>query len=326
MFWLIITKTPLRISFFGGGTDLKEFYKNGYGAVLGTTINQYVYVNVNTRFESGIRASYSKTEIVEDSSKICHPLIREGLLKMKIKSGVEVVTIADVPGTGTGLGSSGSTMVGLVNGLSHFIEKPYDKEAIARISCDIEINKLKNPIGKQDQYFAAYGGFSYIKFNADETVLIEKLDVNSNTLSELEGNILCFYTGISRRSAQVLSDVRKKIVINEKILYEIRDQTNLARQLLKKDDLTKFGELLDFQWSLKKKLSPSISNDLIDSYYRRAIEAGAIGGKLNGAGGGGFFTLYCEKRHQERVREKLKDLKELHVSFEKNGSALVFSN
>lgn len=321
---MIITRTPLRISLFGGGTDFKEFYKKDYGAVLGFSINKYVNVIINKRFEQNVRASYSKTENVDRSSDLKHELIRESLLHMGIENGIEVVTVADVPGTGTGLGSSSSTLVGLLAGLSHYIQKPLDKESLARLACDIEINKIKSPIGKQDQYFAVFGGLSYLRFNADESVYMEKFNTNSNLVEELQNNILCFYTGIPRNSHGTLSEQRARIEDSNNFLYEIRSLADASRDLLKNNDLAKFGQMLHKGWELKKKLASNVTNDVIDSYYRRAIDAGALGGKISGAGGGGFLTLYCEKKYQQKVRESLKELKELEMNIVESGSSLIF--
>ncbi len=322
---MIVTRTPLRISFFGGGTDFYDFYKKDYGAVIGTTIDKYVYVLANSRFESEIRASYSKTEIVKNSSKIQHPLIREGLLHYKIKNGLELVTIADVPGTGTGLGSSSSTMVGILHTLGLFSKKRPSKHYLAKNSSDIEINKLKEPIGKQDQYFASFGGLSYIKFNSDRTVKVSKVNISNKILSELEENILCFYTGIRRKSSKSLSYQKKNIPQNFKNLLKIREQADLGLDLLKSGDLTQFGILLDDAWTEKKKLSPFISNPTVDSFYKKAIDSGALGGKLNGGGYGGFLTFYCEKKYHSKVRTSLKELTELKLNFENKGTIQLIS-
>lgn len=322
---MLLTKTPLRISFFGGGTDFQGFYKNIYGAVLGMAINKYVYVLTNARFESNVRASYSRTEIVPDSSEIKHELIRESLLQMGVRTGIEVVTIADIPGSGSGLGSSSSTLVGLLTNFSHFTQRPFERNKIAELACEIEINKLGNPIGKQDQYFASFGGLRYFRFNSDESVNVQKISLSSNTLNELQENILCFYTGIQRSSSKILATQKKMITTNKNILYKIRNMADTAKDILKDGDLTKFGEMLNEGWKLKKKLSSGISNELIDHYYKLAIEAGAMGGKISGAGGGGFLTLYCEKKNQVKVRESLKNLHELKIGIDEAGTSIVFS-
>jgi D-glycero-alpha-D-manno-heptose-7-phosphate kinase len=320
---MIISRTPLRISFFGGGTDIPSFYQKDYGAVVGIGINKYVYVIVNPRFESDIRLSYSKTEIVKNPKEISHDLARESLLKFGIKSGIEIVTIADVPGSGTGLGSSGSTLVGMLNSLSCYVNDPLEKHELSESSCDIEINTLKQPIGKQDQYFAAYGGLSYFRFEPDGTVLRKKVDISKKNLQELESNILCFYTGISRNSSDILKKQENNIPKNFKILQKMRDQAENAIPILKKGDLTAFGTMLNDGWTLKKKMSNSVSNTVIDRYYDRALSSGALGGKISGAGGGGFLTLYCEPQYRENVRNALHPLKELEVGIDKYGSLII---
>lgn len=302
-----------------------EFYKKDYGAVLGFAIDKYVYVSINRRFESTIRASYSKTESVNNSSELKHELIRESLLYYGINNGVEVVTVADVPGTGTGLGSSSSTLVGLITAISHFTEKLVNKEDVAKLACFLEIEKIKSPIGKQDQYFATFGGLSYFRFHADESVLVEKLEPSKTVMHELQENILCFYTGIPRISSAILSEQKDRVENNEQILYDIRKLADDARDSLKNGDLTKFGEMLNIGWQLKRKLASAISNDVINAYYDRALKAGALGGKINGAGGGGFLTLYCEAAHRQKVRESLSNLKELNVKIDHMGSTLIFS-
>lgn len=321
---MIITRTPLRISLFGGGTDFRDFYKREYGAVVGFTLNKYVYVMTHKRFERSIRAGYSKIEIVKHTSELQHDLIREGLHHMKIKGPIDVSTIADVPATGTGLGSSGSVMVGILTALSHYTKKYLKKEEIARIACNIEINKLKRPIGKQDQYFAVYGGLCYFRFNPDESVYMERLNLTKHTTTELRNNLLCFYTGVGRKSHNILLEQKNQISNNLAFLHDIRDLADTARSSLKKGDIMKFGEMLNKGWELKKNLSSNISSNLIDSYYKKAIGAGAVGGKINGAGGGGFLTLYCEKRHQQKVRQALRELQEIDIDISNLGSTVVF--
>lgn len=323
---MIITRTPLRISLFGGGTDFRDFYKKDYGSVLGFSIDKYVYVMANKKFDSFVRAGYSITENVDDSSKLKHDLIRESLLHTGIEKGIEISTMADVPSTGTGLGSSSSLLVGILTALTNYAKKLIDKNSLAELACDIEINRLKHPIGKQDQYFATFGGLSYFRFNSDESVNVEKFNLNESLIRELESNILCFYTGIQRSSSEILLDQKYNMESSYNLLCQIRDLADIARDLLKNGDLTKFGEMLNKGWELKKKLSSNVSNDLIDSYYQKAIKAGAVGGKINGAGGGGFLTLYCEKRYQERVRESLKELREMKIRIEEAGSLPIFSD
>lgn len=320
---MIITRTPLRISFFGGGTDLPEFYKKEYGAVLGIGINKHVYVLANERFESTVRASYSQTEIVESSDKIRHNLIRESLLYFGIKNKVEVVTVADIPSSGTGLGSSSSTLVGLLNALSCYVNNPLEKNELAEISSDIEINKLFQPIGKQDQFFASFGGISYFRFNEDGTVKREKIQVHKNTLTELEENLVCFYTGMGRDSSKILSEQSAEMESKRKILSEMRDQAEEGKRIIHQGDLSKFGQMLNHGWDLKKQLVKGITNETIDMYYKKGMRAGAMGGKLSGAGGGGFITFYCEKEHQKSLRHDLAELTEMKIGVDRFGSMVI---
>jgi D-glycero-alpha-D-manno-heptose-7-phosphate kinase len=323
---LIITKTPLRISFFGGGTDMATFYKKHGGAVIGSAIQKYVYVIINERFESDVRASYSKTEIVKNAQQIKNDLIRESLLFFKKYNKLEIVTIADVPGSGTGLGSSSSTLVGLLNAIGEYSNISLTKKKMAENACDIEIKKLSNPIGKQDQYFATYGNLSYLQFKENGNVTVKKIKISKNTKRDLEKNIICFYTGFSRTGSKILQHQSQKSSKNESILLEIKNQAEEGKRILEKGDLSKFGEMLNEGWELKKKLSNKITNSKIDNYYKKAINAGAIGGKINGAGGGGFLTFYCEPKNQLKVRNSLKSLKELDFKIEENGSRRFFSD
>ena len=317
---MLIIRSPLIFSFFGGGTDIQEYYKRDYGCVLGEAINKYVYVIVNNRFDKDIRVSYKENEIVSDVDEIKHKIIRESLKEFGIYEGVEVVTIGDVPGTGTGLGSSSSLTVGLCNAFSLVIGKPLRREELAEVSCYLEIEKNRSPIGKQDQYFATYGGILFLRFDKDERVAVERLNLNNNTKRELEENFLGFYTGISRKSDTILVKQKKRTSINIPFMDQMKDLAEQGRDCLRDNDLADFSQLLDKGWELKKSLVPEISNDAIDSLYKKAIEAGATGGKLSGAGSGGFLFFYCEPKYHEKVRESLKNLKELDFGIDDSGS------
>lgn len=302
---------------------MADFYMKDYGAVLGIGISKYVYVLANERFEPTVRASYSKTEIVETSDKIQHNLIRQSLLHFGIQNKIEVVTIADIPSTGTGLGSSSSTLVGLLNALSCYVHNPLEKHELAEISSDIEINKLQQPIGKQDQYFAAFGGLSYFRFAKDGKVTREKIHVPKNTLAELEDNLVCYYTGAGRDSTKILQEQHDKIGENHKIMIEMRDQAEEGKKVIQKGDLTKFGEMLNRGWNLKKQLARGITNESIEGFYEKGLRAGALGGKLSGAGGGGFITFYCEKKRQDSLREAMSGLQEMKIRIDRFGSMVL---
>jgi len=322
---MIISRTPFRISFAGGGTDLQAYYKSGYGAVISSTVDKYMYIHVNKRFDHTIRVSYSKTEIVETVDEIRHPIVREALKLVGVTQGVEVTSAADVP-AGTGMGSSSSFTVGLLNALYAYIGKHTDAETLASQACHIEIDILKEPIGKQDQYIAAYGGLQYIRFNADETVFVDPVICSKDIKSRLGDMLMMFYTGLIRSAGEILSKQSKETGNKIEHLTKMRDLAGKMREILIRDDndLDKFGELLHEGWMLKRGIVSDISNDIINSYYERALKAGAIGGKLLGAGGGGFILLYCPQNKQENVRKELAELKELPFKLEPQGSKIIY--
>ena len=322
---MIISRTPLRISFVGGGTDLKTFYEVEPGAIVGTTINKYIYIAVNRPLDETIKVSYWKTEIVDSIDQVEHSITRETLKFMGLTSNVEVVSIPDTP-PGTGLGSSGSFTVGLLNALYAYKSIFASKERLAKEACNIEIALLGAPIGKQDQYLAAYGGLQYIQFNPDDSVFVEPIVYPNSAKRELESNLMLFYTGQARDASLILAKQQAKT--KEPAKFELlKKMKGLALEIKKLltegGELRKFGELLHEEWMNKKRLVDGISNERIDEYYERALTAGAIGGKISGAGGGGFLLLYCEKDNQHAVREALRELKEVDFLFESQGSTII---
>jgi len=323
---MIITRTPFRISFVGGGTDLPEFYRLEPGAVVSTAINKYMYVAVNQRFTDAIRVSYyTKTEIVDSVDEIRHPLVREALKLVGITKGIEIASIADVH-AGAGLGSSGSFTVGLLNALYAYKGVLKSAEALAREACHIEIDTLGEPIGKQDQYIAAYGGFRYLQFNPDETVSTEPIIWSKENEHELAQNLLLFYTGEVREASSILGEQKENTQRGKKMdsLKKLRDMAfALKEQLNNNASPHVLAEFLHQGWILKKQLASGISNDKIDRYYEEALGAGALGGKVSGAGGGGFLLLYCPKEKQPELRESLA-LRELEFSFEPEGSKIIY--
>lgn len=321
---LIISRTPFRISFVGGGTDLEAYYQHGYGAVLSTAIQKYMYVTVNERFEDEIRVSYRQTELVDEVSEIEHDLVREAMRYTGVDGGVEVVTIGDVPGRGTGLGSSSSLTVGLLNALHAYRGEHASEERLAREACEIEIDILDEPIGKQDQYAAAYGGLNYIQFNKDGTVEVDPILLDPETRKALESRVMAFFTGMTRDSSEILEEQEQKSDEEKReVLDRMRDQAEHLRDALREGDLTGFGDLLHEGWELKKQLASDITNPTLDEYYEKARKAGARGGKISGAGGGGFFTLYVDPGRQDEVREALPDLTEMTVEFAPQGSKII---
>lgn len=323
---MIITQTPLRISFFGGGTDFKDYYRlNKGGTVLSTAINKCIYVIIKKRFDDKIYINYSRKEIIDSVDKIRHDLVRETMRKTGIDKGVEITTLADVPSEGTGLGSSSSVTVGLLNTFYLYQVQSQPAAILARQACQIEIDILKRPMGKQDQYSAAFGNLNLIKFNPDDTVTLQHLSLDKEVKRELEANLMLVYTGITRSSSDILSKQKKNIKDKISVLNDIRDMVEEGKEYLIKGKLDDFGKLLHQGWERKKILAQGINNPLIEEIYQAARKAGALGGKISGAGGGGFLLLYCPLKQQSRVRKTLKNLRELPFRFEKEGTKAIFN-
>lgn len=321
---MIISKTPFRISFFGGGTDLKDYYKNNYGAVVSTTIDKYIYITVNKRFEDSIRVSYSKTEIVDSVDEIQHPIVRNAMKLVGIHGGIEITSIADIPAK-TGLGSSSTFTVGLLNALYAYKGIYVSAERLASEACKIEIEMLGEPIGKQDQYAAAYGGLNYIQFNSDDSVFVEPIICSKETKKYLNNNLMLFYTGMTRSTGEILEDQKKNTVSKYEVLTNMRDMSKSFKNIIScGKDLNSIGKLLGDAWNLKKQMSNRISNGVIDEYYEKALVNGALGGKILGAGGGGFLLLYCEPNNQEKLRNALNELSYIPAKFEVQGSKIIF--
>lgn len=322
---MIMVRTPFRVSFAGGGSDLQDFYfKNGYGAVLSTTIDKYMYVMIHPYFHDKIRIKYSKTEDVNEIDKIQHPLVRECLRTVGIQKGIEITSIADVP-AGTGVGSSSAFTVCLLHALYAYKGCYITKEQLAREACRIEIDILKEPIGKQDQYAASYGGLNYIKFNQDETVFVEHTVIKPEIKKKLERNLLVFYVGNERKASVILNE--QKGNMGKKGKYEIVKKmvelTAKMKKSLNEGDINIFGKILHQGWTFKKELASNISNPMFDRYYAMALKAGALGGKILGAGGGGFFLFYCEQKYHNGLRMALK-LRELKFKFDSEGTKILF--
>lgn len=323
---MIISRTPLRLSFVGGGTDFSGFYKDAGGAVVSTAIDKYMYVTVNKRFDDEIRVSYSVTEIVDHVDKLKHELIREAMKLTKVTKGVEITTIADVPSRGTGLGSSSALTVGALNALYAYKGIYASAERLAREACRVEIGLLKQPIGKQDQYIAAYGGIQHIEFHPNEEVWVDPVIVPWEIRKRLEENLMLFFTGMTRQAAAILGSQKSKIHQNNELLKRMKEQVAELRRCLcdAPKELDQFGRILHQNWLLKRQLADGISNRFIEDMYARAREAGVIGGKVAGAGGGGFLLLYCPKEKQNLVRSVLKEVKELKFCFEPQGSKIIY--
>lgn len=324
---MIISRTPLRMSFVGGGTDLPAFYQEEPGAVVSTAINKYIYITVNKKFDSQVRASYSQTEIVEKASQLEHELIRESLKKAGVSNGVEITSLSDIPSSGTGLGSSSSYTVGLLNALSAYKGRHVDAKRLAEEACEIELNILGKPIGKQDQYAAAFGGFQYYQFNPDGTVFVDPIVTNLITKKALDSSLIMFYTGVTRSANDILKEQSRNIVddqMKRRVLRQMKQQADEMRRSLQANNLDAFGEVLHAGWLLKKQLAGGISNKKIDGWYELARQNGAIGGKLLGAGGGGFFVFYAHPDRHQAITKALKDLRPFDFRFEPQGSKIIF--
>ena len=325
---MIVSCAPFRVSFAGGGSDVAQFYRRRRGAVLSCAIAKYAFVVVHPYFNAAkYHLKYARTELVDRLEEIQHPLLREALRMMKIEPGVEVVSIADVP-AGTGLGSSSSFSVALLNALYAHQRIFAPKEQLAREACMLEIERLGEPIGKQDQYAAAFGGVNFIEFEPNGGVTVQPLALPTDLIAELEGNLLLFFTGSQRDAKSVLADQNKAVEHDTTTFERMEHMVALAyemRDLLITRDLDAFGRALDRGWQMKRAVSDKISNAAIDGLYERARSAGALGGKIAGAGGGGFLLLYCPKSEQARVREALADLQSLDFRLDWGGARIAFA-
>lgn len=322
---MIISRTPFRVSFAGGGSDLPSFYRRSTGAVLSTSIDKYMYIAIHPYFEKDkIQLKYSKTEQVSSIDEIKHPIFRE-VLKMYGLTGVDLNSIADIP-SGTGLGSSSSFTVGLLNAVRAYLGKASSGEKLGELACDVEINRVGSPIGKQDQYAAACGGLNFITFYGDETVNVEKIIMRPEKKQELEENLLMVFVG-GEHSANTILKSQSAAISDQKKFEAQKTMVQLAynlRESLENNNLDDFGRILHENWLLKKSLTSGISNGIVDQMYNKGIEAGALGGKLLGAGGAGFILFYCPKEKQAEFRERMGDIKELNFKFDHYGSKIIY--
>lgn len=324
---MIITQTPLRISFAGGGTDFEGFYRDGGGCVVSTAIDKYIYVIIKERFDDKIRVGYSKTEMVDSIDDIEHELVRECLRKTGITRGVEISTMADIPSEGSGLGSSSTVTVGLLNAMHAYQGDPKPAEVLADEACDIEINILGKPIGKQDQYIAAFGSMRLIEFRPTGAVDVAHVEIDPEKKRRLGESVMLFYTGVTRKADVILSQQKKNIDDKRRTLETMRQQAYDLHKSLCAGDIDSIGRTLHQGWLLKKQLANNISNGQIDEVYQAAIDAGAVGGKIAGAGGGGFLLIYCCPECRQKVRERLGafGMRELPFSLERDGTKVIFN-
>jgi D-glycero-alpha-D-manno-heptose-7-phosphate kinase len=325
---MIVSCAPFRVSFAGGGSDIASFYRKRRGAVLSCAIAKYSFIVVHPFFNaSKYHLKYTRTELVDRLEEVQHPILREALRMQKIEPGIEIVSVADIPG-GTGLGSSSSFSVALLNALYAHRRIFVPKERLASEACALEIDRLGEPIGKQDQYAAAYGGINLIEFERHGGVTVQPLLLPPATLSELEGSLMLFYTGTQRDAREVLSSQVAAIENEQVVVARMQQMVDLAyemRDLLLAGDLDGFGHGLHRGWELKRGISQQISTSQIDDLYESARRAGALGGKLAGAGGGGFLVLYCRKEAQPQVRRALAGLQEIEFRFDWGGGRIAFA-
>ena len=323
---MIISKTPFRISFCGGGTDFEDYFGIYGGQVVSTTIDKYIYVTVNHKFDNKIHLRYSKTECVDNVEDLEHNIVREALLLVGVKKGIEITIISDIPTQGTGLGSSSSLTVGVLKALYAYNKQTVLSPQIAFAACQIEIEKLKSPIGKQDQYAVAYGGFNRFMFHKVNGVQAHKVEnvANKERLKWLEESTMLFY--LNGRVANDILGTHKNGIQNK--LSVLNEQKLLVSYFINWVDgdgsVQALGDLINTSWELKKKMTPQATSERIESIISSAINAGAVGAKLCGAGGGGFLMVVCDESKRSNVREKLKDLLELNFKFEKEGSKIIY--
>jgi D-glycero-alpha-D-manno-heptose-7-phosphate kinase len=322
---MILVQTPLRISFLGGGTDFPDFFRNHGGCVLTTAIDRYIFVIVKERFDEKIRLGYSTTEMVDDLDELKHDLVRECLRMTGIRRGIEVTTMGDIPSSGSGMGSSSTLTVGLLNALYHYLGEPKDAATLARQACEIELEVLQRPIGVQDQYIAAYGGQRMITFRADGTVDVARLSMSPTAWTLLNRRLMLFYTNRSRAAEAVLAEQQTNIPDRVDALDALKCLAYEGKTALEGGRFDDFGRCLDEGWALKQTLASGIATPELISIYNAAKSAGALGGKVVGAGGGGFLLLYCRPEQQDAVRQALRPLPEMTFNLEPDGSKVIFS-
>lgn len=324
---MLITQTPLRISLAGGGTDLPGYYREHGGYVVSTAIDKYIYVIVNGRYDDKIYVDYSAKEIVDSVDEIQHDLVREAARVTGMTNGFEVAMMADIPSEGSGLGSSSSLTVGLLNAFYHYQGIQVDRERLACEACTIEIDILRRPIGRQDQYIAAYGGLCAFEFGAQpgtDQVQVERLPLDHHALRRVGENLTLFFTNVVRKSSSILTEQKERIGDTTALHHEIRELARETREALLSGNYDAVGEILHRNWELKKGLASGVSNPQIDAMYDAARNGGAIGGKISGAGGGGFLLCYCRMSEQDRLRTALSEYREMPFMLEPYGSKVIF--
>ena len=322
---MIIVQTPLRISFFGGGTDFPAYYLSEGGCTLSSAIDKYIFVTIKKRFDQKLRVGYTRTEMVDRVEEIQHELIREALRKTGITQGIEITTMGDIPDAGSGLGSSSTVTVGALHAMYAYLGEIVLAERLAKEACEIEIEILNRPIGIQDQYISAFGGLRFMEFHQNGQVSVQKIELNPHLKQRLDESLLLFYTGITRKSASILGEQKVNIKHRKDILGAMKAMAQTVKEQLIAGNLDCLGEMLHESWELKKQLASQVSNGMIDEIYQTARKAGAVGGKIAGAGGGGFLLLYCPYQKRDQIRSALYQLQELPFSLERDGTKVIFN-
>jgi D-glycero-alpha-D-manno-heptose-7-phosphate kinase len=322
---MIITQTPLRIGLVGGGTDLPAYYTEHGGRVLNAALDKYIYVIVKQRFDDEIYVNYSRKEIVSQVEDLEHELVREAMLMTGVKRGVEITTLADIPSSGSGLGSSSAVTVGLLHALFAYQGRQVSAEELAERACEIEIDRCGKPIGKQDQYIAALGGIRDLRFGPGDGVSAEELDISAAQRRALQQQIMLFYTGITRSANSILAEQNANVAATRPQLHLLRDLAGFAAERLRSGDVDAVGSAMRQSWEAKRKLASGVSNGQIDQAVEAALDAGATGAKLTGAGGGGFLLVICPMERQRAVRDSLASMREFPVKLDHLGSRVVFN-
>jgi len=325
---MIVSRAPLRMSFVGGGSDLPSYYRQKGGAVLSTSVDKYMYVTINKKFDNDIRLSYSITENESSIQQIKHPIVRNTLELLGIQGGIEITSISDIPSQGSGLGSSSSYTVALLHALHAYKDEDVSKEELGRLSSYIEIDLCGDRIGKQDQYAAAFGGLNLIEFNEDDSVVVSPVICKPETIKKMEESIIVFYTDRTRSASTLLSKQSDNMKQADKreLMSNMVSLAYDMRSLLENDDVESLGELLDKNWQLKRQMTVGISDPQIDDWYSKGKLAGATGGKILGAGNGGFMMFFAPKEKHDNITKTMKGLQRVPFSFDNGGSKIVFSD
>jgi len=322
---MIIVQTPLRISFAGGGTDLPQYYKRRGGGVVSAAIDKATFVIVSTRYDDKVYVNYSRKEIVDSAEQVQHELVREAMKVTGIQHGVEVTLLSDIPSGGSGLGSSSSFTVGLLNAFYQHRGEQVGPDRLAREACEVEINRCKKPIGKQDQYIAAFGGIAAFAFESDDSVHVERIGLTDEQVLNLSSNLFLFYSGQTRSADDILVQQTRRTPENLEQLDRLKGLAQLTRTALRIGDFDAIGGILDESWTLKRTLAAQITNDRLNEMVRLAKKGGALGAKVCGAGGGGFVLIYCPPRHHQSLLETMNGYRRMPILLEPDGSKVIFN-